>query len=75
MGNGAGDESMQPPRPVAGLTGVVEISVGFDNACALRNDGRVLCWGDNASGAIGQGTTTGVVRVPTETVAGAVFVR
>ena len=75
MGNGGGDESMQPPRPVVGLSGVVEISVGFDVACALRNDGRVLCWGDNARGAVGQGTTTGVARVPTATVAGAVFAR
>lgn len=32
------------PRTVAGLARVKKVSVGSDSACALRSDGRVLCW-------------------------------
>lgn len=28
----------------------VDYSLGFDHACALRNDNRVVCWGNNIEG-------------------------
>lgn len=57
------------PRPMAGLTDVVEIEVGFDRStvaepyseahnCVLHADGTVECWGDNTAGQLGDGTTT-----------------
>jgi len=58
---------------VTGLTGIVEITAGYDTTCALRSDGTVLCWGDNATGSIGIGTLGNAALVPTPTVAGAVF--
>lgn len=35
---------------------VVSLSMGPYNACALRHDGQVLCWGLNDEGGIGDGT-------------------
>ena len=46
------------------------ISVGGAYACALLNNGRVLCWGDNSDGQLGDGTyndhgtATEVINLP-----------
>jgi alpha-tubulin suppressor-like RCC1 family protein len=40
------------------LTGVKSVSTGFKHACALTLAGTVYCWGFNASGQVGDGTTT-----------------
>lgn len=42
--------------PLAGRV-VTDIAVGGSHACAV-SDGRAYCWGGNASGALGDGTTT-----------------
>jgi alpha-tubulin suppressor-like RCC1 family protein len=49
------------------LTGIVQASMGFDHALALRFDGTVFAWGRNTSGQLGDGSTTGrttPVQVP-----------
>lgn len=38
--------------------GVVQLALGAGSSCARRAGGRVLCWGDNAHGQLGDGTTT-----------------
>jgi E3 ubiquitin-protein ligase HERC3 len=40
-----------------GLT-PVQVAVGWPSSCALFNDGRVKCWGGNATGQLGLGDTT-----------------
>jgi alpha-tubulin suppressor-like RCC1 family protein len=41
------------------LTGVVQItSAGHDHVCVLRDDGHVLCWGNNTAAQLGTPTTT-----------------
>lgn len=35
----------------------VAISVGGSTSCALLNDGKIKCWGDNSMGELGQGDT------------------
>jgi alpha-tubulin suppressor-like RCC1 family protein len=74
VGDGTTTDRFAPVR-VEGLPGrVVEISRGFDHACALLDDGTARCWGDNVVGELGNDRQTGdpsteplpvtVVKVP-----------
>lgn len=50
------------------LTGAVSVSAGFSVSCALLQNGKVSCWGDNSSGLLGVGGASahaGAVEVPT----------
>ena len=48
------------PVGVSGLgSGVSEMGVGYSHACARMTVGGVRCWGNAASGALGNGNDTG----------------
>lgn len=44
------------PSRLPGLTGVVDLAVGYRLGCAARSDGTVWCWGRNNEGSVGDGT-------------------
>ncbi|MBI3072531.1 MAG: hypothetical protein HYY84_10490 [Deltaproteobacteria bacterium] len=47
------------PVDVAALGDVVAVGAGYAHSCAIVSDGgRVVCWGDNRDGGIGDGTAT-----------------
>ena len=56
LGNGT-TTSSTATVVITGLSGVVEIAAGNDGVCARKNDGSVVCWGDNSGGRLGNGTT------------------
>ena len=51
-----GCECNAHPVPVPGVSGAIAISVGEDHVVALRGNGAVSAWGENADGQIGNGT-------------------
>ena len=57
MGTAVSGPYSKVPVQVAGVTGVTAIGAGQHFACAVRSDARVLCWGDNYAGVLGDGTT------------------
>ena len=78
LGNGAvdtapSDGGLSPPHTeatlVSGLPAASRIAAGTAHACAILArscpdvPGAVMCWGDNGSGALGNGTTK-ATRVP-----------
>jgi alpha-tubulin suppressor-like RCC1 family protein len=55
----AGQLENQIPTTVPGLTGVAAITAGDEHTCALKLDGTVACFGNNAFGQLGTTTNNG----------------
>src|SRR5262245_17523055 len=51
--SGAGADAGRTPASRARA-----LSVSWGHACAIDARGRVLCWGENSGGVLGDGTTT-----------------
>ncbi len=62
IGDGSTNNTRVNPVAVAGGTSFRSIRAGGRHACGLAGGGRVLCWGDNGSGQLGDGTTSGRTR-------------
>ena len=71
IGDGNTDVTAFSPTPVVTtlggppLAGVVAITAGEAHTCARTADGRLWCWGANASGQIGDGALGGLRASPT----------
>jgi alpha-tubulin suppressor-like RCC1 family protein len=67
LGSGSASDS-STPVDVSGLDrGVEAVAVGYYHSCALTNEGRVMCWGHNYAGGLGNGSATDS-HVPVELV-------
>ena len=59
VGNGSTGYPGGTPTQVVGLSsGVTAIVAGYEHACAILVGGTTRCWGNNASGQLGNGSTT-----------------
>ena len=63
IGNGPGE---MPPAAVNLGGTATAISAGFDQTCALLDDGTVRCWGAGFSGILGYGNTNNIGDGPGE---------
>ena len=57
MGNGKNEESITPVDVIGLGEGVTSIAAGMNHTCAIVSGGGVKCWGYNANGELGDGTT------------------
>lgn len=57
LGFASSENQIFLPREVVDLDDVVQLSAGGNSTCAVRTEGDVWCWGDNAYGQLGSGTT------------------
>ncbi len=57
LGDSPDQASFLSPQRVPGLEQVAEIRAHERHSCARLKNGEVVCWGENASGELGDGTT------------------
>ncbi|WP_052555609.1 DUF4215 domain-containing protein [Enhygromyxa salina] len=59
--NNVGDDDVPSSRVPVDIGGpAVEVTCGANHTCARRDDGEVLCWGDNSVGQLGLGNTNNI---------------
>ena len=74
LGNGAIGNSNVPSHLAAAAGLLTDISAGDQHACALLSNRSALCWGDDASGQLGDGNNSvGQLAVPVSVAGGAVL--
>jgi len=56
LGTGMEGGNSATPEMVSGLADAVEIAAGSYHTCARRSSGAILCWGNNSSRELGDGT-------------------
>jgi len=46
------------PVEMRSISKATAVAIGWAHACVILSDGKVMCWGDNSTGQLGDGTTT-----------------
>src|SRR5207245_2514830 len=60
--------SASGPVGAGAITGAGGVSGGCSHTCAVLSDGSVQCWGENAEGELGDGTSGGSSSPPVRVV-------
>ena len=54
------------PASASLATDWTTVSAGAGHTCAIRSTGKLYCWGNDASGQVGNGASTGNVTSPAQ---------
>jgi alpha-tubulin suppressor-like RCC1 family protein len=57
LGDGTKVNRLTPVAIKSLASGVLWMGVGFSHGCALKSNATLVCWGDNADGQLGNGST------------------
>jgi len=57
LGNGTTRRPTASPTPVLGGLSFASIDAGSYSSCGVTRSGEIWCWGQNALGDLGDGTT------------------
>ncbi|MCW3056920.1 MAG: regulator of chromosome condensation [Solirubrobacterales bacterium] len=57
LGDGTNGGNRVTPVGVQGLSNATQVATGYPHSCAALSSGHVACWGENALGQLGDGTT------------------
>jgi len=68
LGNGTSDSPILVAGDAVGVIDATRVAAGFFHTCALRTDGRVVCWGFGGEGQLGIGTTVSMSLTPLDVV-------
>ncbi len=66
LGDGSSETQSDVPVAVHGLSEVTAIAAGGSHSLALLKDGKVMAWGDNETGQLGDGSEGQFSDVPVE---------
>ncbi|NOY92749.1 MAG: hypothetical protein GXP55_16285 [Deltaproteobacteria bacterium] len=61
LGDGTREDRAEP-RPVNGLTDVIDLGMGTGSACAVTRSGQTWCWGWNMRGLLGTSVPVNALR-------------
>jgi hypothetical protein len=64
LGVGIVGASQRRPIDVAGIANAVSVATSRTQSCAVMSDGSAHCWGDNTTGALGDGTSQNLRQAP-----------
>ncbi len=71
VGNGAPNANVSTPVEVSGnRTDWRQLSAGHDHVCAKRSSGQLFCWGNDGTGAVGNGPGTQSQSSPVQVAGG-----
>ena len=74
LGTGSQENARRPERVAIEYVAFGSISAGFSHACAVATNGTAYCWGSNAGGRLGTGTSlTGGHTAPVPVAGGLAF--
>jgi alpha-tubulin suppressor-like RCC1 family protein len=66
LGDGTNTDSAKPVDVIGLASGAVAVAANDTHSCALMADGKVKCWGDNSFGALGTGSSGGILDHPVD---------